>query len=105
MKNTKLKLPEDKIAEFCQRWKIAKLELFGSALREDFGPDSDVDFLVTYEPDAKRGLFEHVRMENELKEIMGRDVDLITRSAVEKSRNWLRRKSILQNVEEVYVAG
>ena len=93
------------ITNFCKRWKIAELAVFGSALREDFGPDSDVDFLVTFQPDASWSLLDHAAMEEELAEILGRKVDLVTRRAVERSRNWLRRRAILESAQPYYAAG
>jgi hypothetical protein len=102
MKRLEFNWPEDKIKEFCRRWKIRRLELFGSALREDFQADSDVDILVSLEPDANWSLFDHMNMEEELAGIFGRKVDLISREAIEESRNWIRRKAILESAEVVY---
>jgi len=102
MKN--IKIPKEKIADFCRRWKIVELSLFGSVLRENFRPDSDVDVLVTFAADAEWGLFDHVAMEEELSSIFGRKVDLISRRAVERSDNWIRRKAILGTAEPYYVA-
>lgn len=96
-------LPKDKIAEFCRKWQIREFSLFGSVLRDDFRPDSDVDVLVDFEPEAGRTLFDLVAMIDELKSIFGRDVDLLTRKAVEHSRNYMRRKEILSSAEVVYV--
>ena len=73
-------------------------------LRDDFRPDSDIDLLVSFSPRAKISLFDLVRMQNELKEIFGRDVDLVERRAIEKSENYIRRKSILENLKIIYVA-
>lgn len=70
-------LPMNEIAAFCQRWNITKLALFGSVLRDDFGPESDVDVLVTFAPDAVVGL-NFIVMQRELSEILGRSVDLNT---------------------------
>jgi hypothetical protein len=95
-------LPRAEIADFCRRWKITELALFGSALRDDFGPDSDLDLLVTFADDARWGLFDIARMEDELRAIFGRDVDLVTRPAVEQSPNWIRRQHILQHLETLY---
>ncbi len=97
-------LPMPQLADFCRRWKIVRLELFGSALREDFGPESDVDLLATFAPDARWSLFEHFHMENELVQLLGREVDLLDREALEQSRNWLRRKEILSTARTVYAA-
>ena len=89
---------------FCERWRIQELDLFGSALREDFGPDSDLDFLAAYAPGAKITLIDEACMQAELEELCGRRVDLISRKAVEESRNWIRREAILDSAEPVYVA-
>jgi predicted nucleotidyltransferase len=97
------KLPKDEIVAFCDRWKITEFALFGSILRDDFRPDSDVDVLVTFAPEAKWGLFKLVEMQQELEAIVGRDVDLIERKAIEHSHNWLRRKEILGTAKTFYV--
>ena len=102
--NKHIILPKEQIAEFCRRWRIEELSIFGSALREDFRPDSDVDVLVRFSPEARWGLFDLMRMEEELKAIFGREVDLVERSAVEHSRNYVRRKAILNNLEPIYAA-
>ena len=96
-------LPRHKIAEFCRRWKITDLALFGSVLRDDFGPESDIDVLVVFAPNAEWSLFDHVRMEEELEASLGRKVDIISRRAVEKSTNWIRRQAILETAEVYYV--
>ncbi|MEO7793735.1 MAG: nucleotidyltransferase domain-containing protein, partial [Thermoanaerobaculia bacterium] len=69
------------IAAFCARWKISKLELFGSVLREDFGPESDVDVLVSFAPDDGWSLLDLIEMQGDLEKISGRAVDLLTRRA------------------------
>ena len=97
------KLPKDEIAAFCDRWKITEFALFGSILRDDFRPDSDVDVLVTFAPDATWGLFAVVQMQQELEAIVGRDVDFVERNAIERSHNWLRRKEILGSAKTFYV--
>ncbi len=102
--SARIPLDHEKIAEFCQRWKITEFALFGSVLRDDFRPDSDVDVLVTFAPDAEWSLFDDVDMEEELSAIFGWKVDLVSRRAVERSDNWIRRKAILSTAEPVYVA-
>ena len=97
-------IPSDRIAVFCKRWHVAELALFGSVVRGDFGPDSDVDVLVSFDPGARHTLFDIVRMQDELSRVFGRKVDLVTRAAVEGSRNYIRRKAILESVEVVYAA-
>jgi predicted nucleotidyltransferase len=100
----KIKIPKTKIAEFCKRWNISEFALFGSALRPDFRPDSDVDVLVSFAPQAQVTLFDMVHMQDELKAIFGREVDLISKRGVESSRNYLRRKKILESAEVIHVA-
>ena len=97
-------IPKDKIIEFCRRWKITEFALFGSVLREDFGPESDIDVLVTFMPDARWSLLDHVEMQDELKDIFGRAVDLISKRGIERSRNAIRRKEILGSAEVIYAA-
>ncbi|MBN1593723.1 MAG: nucleotidyltransferase family protein [Candidatus Coatesbacteria bacterium] len=93
--------PREKIVEFCRRWQIIEFALFGSVVRDDFGPDSDVDVLVTFEPDAPWSLLELVEMQAELKGIFGREVDLVEEDAI---RNPYRRRSILRDKEVIYAA-
>lgn len=90
--------------QFCRRWSISQLALFGSILREDFGPDSDIDILVTFAPEAEWGLLDHVQMELELADLLGRPVDLLSRRAVERSQNPLRRREILESAQVVFDA-
>ena len=99
-----LELGRPEVAAFCRRWKVRELAVFGSALREDFRADSDVDLLVTFEPDANWGLLEQVTMENELAVLLRRRVDLVSRRAIERSTNWIRRQAILDSAEVVHVA-
>ena len=98
-------IPEGRLADYCRRWKVAEMAIFGSALREDFGSESDVDVLVSFEEDARWSLFDLVRMEEELQELLGRPVDLVQRPAVEQSENYIRRRGILESAEVVYAAG
>src|SRR5436305_8175152 len=100
----RIHIPEAEIQSFCRRWQIVELSLFGSVLREDFRPDSDVDVLVTFAPEARPSLFDMVGMQEELEAIFGREVDLVERKAVEQSENYIRRKRILSDLVPVYVA-
>lgn len=90
------------IAELCQRWQIRELAFFGSALRDDFGPDSDVDILVTFTDEADWGLLDHVHMQQELQTLLQRNVDLISKRALESSPNWLRRSEILNTAQILF---
>jgi uncharacterized protein len=104
MATLRIDLPEEKIASFCRRWKITELSAFGSVLREDFGPESDIDLLVTFAPDTHWTLFDMARMRDELARLFGRKVDLVTRRGVETSRNPIRREAILSSAEVIYAA-
>jgi predicted nucleotidyltransferase len=95
-------IDRQRIAEFCRRWNVEEFSLFGSVLRVDFRPDSDVDVMVRFSQDAEIGLTEMVSMESELRAMFGREVDLITRDSVEQSQNYIRRKHILEHMEIVH---
>lgn len=101
----RLGLDEDRLDDFCRRWKIRELALFGSGVRDKLRPDSDLDFLVTFEPDAEWSLLDHVRMQDELADMLHRDVDLVSRRGIERSANWIRREAILSEAQPVYAAG
>jgi hypothetical protein len=96
-----IKFPNDQIVAFCKRWKVLEFALFGSVLRDDFGPDSDVDVLVTFEPEAAWSLFHLVEMKDELESLFGRPVDLVEKPAI---KNPFRRHAILNHQEIVYAA-
>lgn len=93
------------IGDFCRRWRIVEFAVFGSALREDFQPDSDIDVMVTFEPGARWSFRQWLEMMDELERLFGRRVDLVERRSVEASKNYIRRKHILTHLERVYVAG
>ena len=99
--NPRIEIPIGRVAEFCQRNRIRRLALFGSVLRDDFTPESDVDVLVEFEPGARVG-FAFITVEDELSRILGRRVDMNTFEGVEESRNWLLRAEILDSAEVVY---
>jgi len=96
---TALSIDRDRIGDFCQRWSITEFAFFGSILRADFGPASDVDVLVTFAPDAPWTLWDLSRMRAELESIFDRKVDLVEKKAL---RNPHRRQGILANHEVVY---
>src|SRR3989304_5318906 len=101
----RIDIPKERIADFCRRWKITELALFGSVLRDAFRPDSDIDVLVTFARDATWSLFDHVDMEDQLEAILGRPVDVVSRRGIERSRNPSRRRAILEPAQAVHVAG
>ena len=92
-------IDRDRLDAFCRTWKITELSLFGSVLRDDFGPDSDVDVLVVFEEDAGWDLWDIVDMREELKVLFGRDVDLVEKRAL---RNPFRRHDILKHHEVIH---
>ena len=100
--NGNLELPDEALAEFCQKWRITEFALFGSVLTEEFRPDSDVDVLVRFEPDAPWDLWDIPTMQEELRAMFGREVDLVDKDAVEQSQNPFRRRGILRNARVVY---
>jgi predicted nucleotidyltransferase len=92
------------IAQFCARWKITELGVFGSALRPDFQHSSDIDLLVTFAPNADWSLLDHIHMQQELQEMLGRRVDLISKRALVESPNWLRRDEIINTTQIIFTA-
>lgn len=101
MIHQQIEVPMDKIKDFCGKWKIKEFSLFGSVLREDFRPESDIDVLVGFEENVGWSLYDVVEMKDELKAIFGRDVDIVEKGAV---RNPFRRRSIMTNREVLYAA-
>ena len=101
MRKVGLSISQNEIREFCQRWGIVEFSLFGSVLREDFHPDSDVDVLVTFAPDAQVSLLDMVKMQLELKAIFGREVDLVEKASLQ---NPYRRREILKTAERIYAS-
>ena len=102
--NLKVPMPMPQIAAFCRRWSIARLEVFGSVLRDDFRPDSDVDFIATYAPEAHWSLLDRVRMKLELESLLGCSVDLLNRRALEKTGHRERVAAILAQAQPLYAA-
>lgn len=103
----RLGVEPEKIAEFCRKWQIKELALFGSALGDEFRPDSDVDLLVTFQdPHRSFGpwMGELQEMEEELARLFSRPVDFVLRDSVERSENYIRRRAILKDLMLLYVA-
>ncbi len=98
-------LPLEALRELCARWRVSELAVFGSALRDDFGSESDIDLLVSFEPAASWSLLDHGRMQQELADLLGRPVDLVSRRAVEASANPLRRRAILETARTIVTLG
>ena len=100
----RLGITPEQLAEFCQRWQIVELALFGSILRDDFNANSDVDILVTFQPNHSWGL-EFIQMREQLSTLFNRPVDLITRQSIVNSHNLLRRQIVLNSAEVIYGKG
>jgi predicted nucleotidyltransferase len=100
----RIAIDQRRIAAFCREWRISRLELFGSVLRDDFSPASDVDVMVSFEPDSRWSLLDLVAMKAALEVIFEREVDLLTRPAVEASRNPFRKSAILSSAQVLFAA-
>lgn len=95
-------LPDEVLTDFCRRWRITEMSIFGSALRADFGPESDLDVLVSFDGNARWSLFDLIKMKDELAEISGREVDLVEKGSL---GNPFRRFEILNNRKVIYAVG
>lgn len=89
------------ISEFCQRWHITEFALFGSVLRDDFRPDSDIDVLVTFSPNSRWSLFDWVDMKDELEALFDRRVDIADKEGL---KNPYRRHEILRTHQVIYAS-
>jgi len=100
----KIKIDQANLSQFCERWGISALALFGSVLRDDFSASSDIDVLVSFRAAAHPTLFDFVRMREELTRLFHRQVDLVSRRGIERSSNYLRRSEILSKAQPFYAA-
>ena len=101
MGKLRIEIPHKEIETFCKKWRVNELSIFGSALREDFGPQSDVDILVELQPDHGLSLYDWIDMIDELRTLFQREVDLVAKGGL---RNPFRRREILRTAEVVYAA-
>ena len=102
MKVKNIEIPLKRIEKFCDRWQVIEFALFGSVLREDFRPDSDIDVMVRFDTNAHPTFLSLENMEAELQSIFEREVDLVTREGIETSLNYLRRHEILSSAKMIY---
>jgi uncharacterized protein len=100
----KIPIDHERIRQFCEKWMITEFALFGSVLRDDFRPDSDVDVLATFKPDHRGSVFDHMEMEDELQNLFGRHVDLVNKAGLMQSRNKFKKRMIVDSSKVVYVA-
>lgn len=101
---TNITLPMAAIARFCKQHHIRQMALFGSVLRADFDPDSDIDVLVTFASGHEPTLLKFVAMQDELAQLLGREIDLLELDSVLEDPNYLRREAILTTAQVVYEA-
>lgn len=104
MKVAEMDIQDDRLAAICRKWKIRRLELFGSAERGELLAESDVDLLVDFEGDEAWSLMDLLRAQDEFAALFGRAVDLVDRGSLERGANPLRRKAILKSTRLLYAA-
>ena len=99
-----IQIREEALGALCRKWKIRRVELFGSALRGDMTPESDVDLLVEFEPDEGWSLMDLAKAQGEFSRLLNRRVDIVDRANLRRSANWIRREAILSSAEVIYGA-
>jgi uncharacterized protein len=104
MMTQKLDLPIVEIKKICDRWQIVEFAVFGSVLRDDFQSTSDIDISIAFAPNARKGLLSLARIKHELEDLLGREVDLLTKQSIEQSHNLTRSRNILKSAQVLYVA-
>ena len=97
-------IQQERLKEICRNYSIKELAIFGSAMRSDFNSESDIDLLIEFEPDTRISLFDIVDLKKEFEEVFGRAVDIVSKNAIKRSRNHLRKKNILENYKVVYAS-
>jgi len=102
--STPIKIPYEDIQAFCQQWQITEFALFGSIVTDTFQEESDVDVLIRFDETVRISLFQMVELSEELEEIFGRKVDVLTRRSIEQSDNFIRKENILQSMQVIYAA-
>lgn len=102
--SSRLNITNTALADFCRRWRVTELAVFGSILRDDFGPDSDIDLLVTFEPDSPWSLFDIVTMKLEAEALFGRPIDIVSRRGVEQHTNPWAKHLILSTAKPIFSA-
>lgn len=98
----RLGISSEEIIHFCQQWRITELALFGSVLSDQFNPDSDIDFLIHFAPEARQGLLTLAKIKHELEASTGREIDIALKESIENSENWIRRHEILKTAQVIY---
>ncbi len=104
MIHSHLPITNEQVRDFCLRWKIKEFAFFGSVLREDFNTHSDIDVLVDFSTSAEWSLIDHMNMEAELEKLLGRNVEIVSKRAIARSENWIRRSNILDSAKVIYAS-
>jgi predicted nucleotidyltransferase len=104
MNDFKQKINQKDFSEFCKKWNVKELAVFGSLLTDDFDAESDIDILVEFKDDSRLGFFEMADMQDELEKFLGKKVDLVSKKGIQISKNYLRRNAILDSVKVLYAA-
>jgi len=99
---SRLGLSATELSDFCSRWHIREMALFGSVLRKDFHEKSDIDVLIVFAPGARQGLLTLARVKHELEALVNHPVDLAVKASIQNSQNWIRRQEILSNAQTIY---
>jgi predicted nucleotidyltransferase len=105
MEISSIEVSTEQLTQFCKRWNVSELAVFGSVLRKDFNQESDIDLLISFKPNSRWGLFDMVEMESELEDIFKKEIDLVEKNAVLNSANYIRRKGILDDTQIIYQSG
>lgn len=99
-----LHIGDDQIKEICKRFLIKELAVFGSVLRDDFNDSSDIDILIEFTPESRISFFDIIDLQDEFKKLFGREVDIVSKNAIRRSRNYIRKKTILENHKIIYAS-
>lgn len=99
-----LNIQEEQLSEICKRFLIHELAVFGSAIREDFNESSDIDLLVEFKPESGISLFDIIDIQEEFKKIFGREIDIVSKNAIKRSKNDIRKNMILNNHKVIYAS-
>ncbi len=100
----KIQISEDQLSLICNKYLIKELSIFGSALRKDFDEDSDIDLLIEFKPEAAVSLFDLIDVKEDFEKLFGREIDIVSKNAIKRSNNYIRKKAILENYNTIYAA-
>jgi len=98
----KIQISEDQLSSICNKYLIKELSIFGSALRKDFDEDSDIDLLIEFKPEAAVSLFDLIDVKEDFEKLFGREIDIVSKNAIKRSNNYIRKKAILENYNTIY---